>query len=147
MHKKESCLFSACIPQKLRVLWGGGTHSIKNPVQNIMRLWLRWTSHIFVLSVCKSMKNSPTCQSKKWWSSLSCSIVNKICLLVYLQNPKSEISVQALLYYNSIYKRIMMIAVSSYWFVQLKGRERWRCTEFKTPLNSADLVSLMDFRY
>lgn len=67
--------------------------------------------------------------------------------VVCFQNPKSEISVQALLYYNSFYKRKMMIVVSSYWFVQLKKRERGRCTECKTPLNSADLVSLMDFRY
>lgn len=41
----------------------------------------------------------------------------------------------------------MMIVISSYWFLQLRKREKWRCTECKTPLKSADLVSLMDFRY
>lgn len=79
-------------------------------------------SHICIVSVQKH--ETPQKMSKKWWSSLSCTIINKIYLSVCFQNPKSEISVQALLYCYSFYKRIMMIIVSSYSFVQLKRRER-----------------------
>lgn len=49
-------------------------------------------------------------------------LIKYVCWFVF--KIQSEISVQALLYYNSFNKRIMMIVVSSYWFVQLKRRER-----------------------